>query len=104
MATKINEGAETHSFGVVDATKARRAVGARVSFQTVLFEAGEFADGPGTYFAWIGYATRAGEPFGASQQWRYCKTEKERFEQVEAYLAAAKARAFRKFAHLAAYI
>lgn len=104
----INEGTESHDFGVTDKTKARRAVGARVTFRTQTFEAGErvsewsnscdFVGEPGTYYCWIGMATRGGDGFGAGQSWRECKTEAERFEQVEKYLKGAKARALKHFA------
>ena len=99
---RINEGFEQHDFGVTD-LKGRK-VGATVSSQVKTFVAVP-ADShswnstpPGTYFCWMGNATRAGEWFGAGQSWNYCKTEAERFAQVEKYLKSAKARALKIFA------
>ncbi len=97
----INEGIESHDFGVVD--KKGRKVGADVAFQVKTYVAipddsrGWTNNAPGTYFAWMGNATRGGEWFGAGQNWRYCKTEAERVAQVEQYLKGAKARALKTF-------
>ena len=98
---RINEGLESHDFGVTD--KKGRKVGATVSFQVHTFI--EVNDNshthsnvePGTHFCWMGNATRAGEWFGASQTWNRCKTEAERFEQVAKYLKGARARALKTF-------
>ena len=97
----IDEGRERHDFGVVDSKG--RAFGSNVRFQVQTYvEVPEDAQSwrtiaPGTYYCWVGYATRAGEPFGASQSWRYCKTEAERIAEVAKYLKGAKARAVKQF-------
>lgn len=105
--SRIVEGRESHDFGVSDTTKAKRPIGCVVSFQVKVFVemTKEQTTGshsymtiePGTYFCWWNSSTRGGEIFGAGQSWHYCKTEQERFEQVEKYLQAAKARALKKF-------
>lgn len=98
---RINEGIKHHDFGVVD--KKGRKVGADVSFQVKTFveipadSRSWNSTEPGTYFAWMGNATRDSGWFGACQDWRLCKTETERAEQVEKYLKAAKARAVKTF-------
>ena len=100
-SAKINEGVEHHFFDAAD-NKGRR-VGADVSFQVQVFVevpdlVSTHSNVPaGTYFCWMGNATRAGEAFGASQTWNRCKTEAERFEQVAKYLKGAEARANKNF-------
>lgn len=51
---------------------------------------------PGTYFCWVGNATRAGEAFGAGQRRHHCKTEAERDKQIAQYLREARSRAERR--------
>lgn len=92
----INEGRESHEWQVAD-RKGRR-LGSTVAFSTQVFEASEKVGRwccmpAGTYFAWCPQATRGGEPFGAIQGWRFCKTETERFHAVAAYLKNAEERA-----------
>lgn len=93
----INEGLERHAFGVTDSKG--RAVGCTVAYSVQVFEQipedtrSWSTAAPGTYYAWMGTATRAGEAFGASQVWNLCATEAERFEAVQKYLKGAKARA-----------
>lgn len=96
----LNEGRESHDWGFSD--KKGRALGSRVAFSVQVFEevGPEHNEmfwrlAPGTYFCWVGQATRAGEPFGAIQSWNYCKTAAERFAAVEKYLAGARSRAQR---------
>jgi len=96
----LNEGRESHDWGFSD--KKGRALGSRVAFSVQVFEEVGLEHNemfwrlaPGTYFCWVGQATRAGEAFGAIQSWNYCKTEAERFAAVEKYLAGARSRAQR---------
>jgi hypothetical protein len=95
----INEGAERHGFGVID--RKGRELGARVHFSVRVYDVVEGHDGwtrnlkPGTYYAWCGHATRAGEAFGALQPIRFCKSEAERQAAVAKYLAGAAARALK---------
>lgn len=98
---RINEGIEHHDFGVVD--KKGRKVGADVSFQVKTYveipadSRSWTSTAPGTYFAWLGNATRDSGWFGAGQNWNLCKTEAERIAQVEKYLKGAKTRALKTF-------
>lgn len=94
----IKEGRESHDWGIVD--RKGRALGAEVALATQVFEAAPEGHKdmfwhiePGTYYTWIGQATRGGEPFGAGQSWNYCKTEEERFQAVQKYLKEASKRA-----------
>lgn len=93
----INEGLERHEWDVAD-RKGRR-LGTTVTFGTFTFEKvpeGTFSGytmEPGTYYAWMPQATRAGNWFGASQGWRFCKTEAQRFHAVAKYLRGAQERA-----------
>lgn len=96
----VNEGRELHDWGFSD--KKGRALGSRVALSVQVFaEVGPEHDqrfwrlAPGTYFCWVGQATRAGECFGAMQSWNYCQTEAERFAAVKKYLAGARSRAQR---------
>ena len=92
----FDEGKEFHAWGFAD-DKARE-MGAYVCFATDVYEASE--DGktkvkPGTYFLWLGQATRGGKKFGAAQHWNFCKSEEARYMEVAKYLAEAKERAKR---------
>lgn len=101
ITEQLNEGVESHSFGVSD--KKGREIGATVRFEVRVYE--EFTPtertyfrtdiAPGTYFMWIGRATRAGETFGSGEGFGFCKTEAERHAAVEKYLKGAKARALK---------
>ena len=95
----INEGFESHDWGISD--RKGRALGSYVTYSTQVFEVAAadskswFYMTPGTYYAWVGQATRGGEPFGAIQRWHFCKTEKERFYAVQKYIKEACERAQR---------
>lgn len=96
----LNEGRESHDWNIKD--KKGRALGSHVALSVQVFEAvGPEHDemfsrlAPGTYFCWLGQATRDGEAFGAVQSWSYCKTEAERHAAVAKYLAGARIRAQR---------
>ena len=101
LTDSISEGTERHEFGFTD-TKGR-AVGCFVTFlievygETPTTRVREYNIPAGTYYCWVGVATRAGVAFGAGQTYRHCKTEAERYAAVAAYLKAAKARATRQF-------
>lgn len=92
----ITEGREIHEWDVTD-RKGRR-LGSTVTFSTHVFEPSDrtgqwFYHPAGTFFAWCPQATRGGEPFGAIQGWRFCKTEQERLHAVREYLRDAEDRA-----------
>ncbi len=95
----IDEGTEYYYFGVSD--NKGRTVGCIVSFTVAVYEAAPAGATywnnvePGTYFTWLGFATRGGETFGASPVRHLCKTEAERHAAVEKYLKGAKARALK---------
>ena len=96
----VIESREIHSWGFSD--KKGREMGSRITLATHVFEAAElnqtsgwFYMVPGTYYAWVGQAMRGGEPFGAIQEWRFCKTKAERDAQVAEYIAGARDRAHR---------
>ena len=97
---------ERHAFGVTD--KAGRAVGANIQRSVQTYEQiSEESRGwltilPGTYFSFMGVATRGGQPCGASQSWNRFATEEERAAAEAKYLKAAKARALKQFAKVAA--
>jgi hypothetical protein len=96
----LNEGRESHDWDIK--VKKGRALGSCVAFSVQVFEevGPEHNEifwrlAPGTYFCWLGQATRAGEAFGAMQSWNFCKTEEERHAAVAKYLAGARSRAQR---------
>lgn len=95
-----SEGRESHDWGFCD--KKGRALGSFVALSVQVFEqvAPDHDEifsrlAPGTYFCWVGRATRAGEVFGGMQSWQYCKTEAERKVAVAKYLTGARGRAQR---------
>lgn len=101
ITEQINEGVEHHSFEITD--RLGRDVGAQISLCTRIVEApvaGQEASWlnttrqeTGTWFCWLGYATRAGKIYGAIQHWHYCATEAQRHAEVAKYLKAAAKRA-----------
>lgn len=54
---------------------------------------GGYRHEPGTFFSFIGKATRNGEGYGASQPMHHFKTEAERDAAIETYLTSARKRA-----------
>lgn len=88
---------QLHDFFLSDA-KGRR-IGARIWLAVATSV--EIADDsrgwsnlpPGVYFAWCPHATRNGNTYGATQEYRYCKTEDERAQAIAKYLADARKRA-----------
>lgn len=97
ISETVSEGSEYHEFDAVD-SKGRK-IGARVHFSVVVFAdlpadaRGGYGMKAGTYFAWVGNATRNGEHFGAIQPRHYCETEQERAQAVAKYLKGAEKRA-----------
>lgn len=117
VVKRVNGAPAEYRFGVFQTNKTHgaREVGALIRTSYVVYEAGyrvatyknwwgeevrhfDARMEPGAYFAWIGEATRGRETYGASQRWRYCKTECEREAEIAKYLKAAKARAVKRFA------
>lgn len=101
---RINEGIESHSFGINDANG--REIGASIEFSVVELESapdsyrgiGIGNIQPGTYFTFRPQATRNGNRYGAGQLRVWCKTEAERIEKVASYLKRSMARASKKAA------
>lgn len=60
------------------------------------YESGSCVLEPGSYFCWVGCATRGGAPFGAGQRRHHCKTEAERDRQIAQYVREARSRAERR--------
>jgi hypothetical protein len=95
---ETNEGKVHFDFGSVD--KKGRKVGAFIHTSTreyVPYVEGDncwYRDNKdvGTYFTFRPHLTKNGVSFGAYQDHRYFKTEAERQESIEAYLANAKKR------------
>lgn len=100
---RIEQARAPHDFGVTD--DKGRAIGALVyRWVDVVIEGDQVwsnvgPDGtpqhlaPGVYYGWMGYATRAGETFGALQPRRHLTTEADRERAIAEYLAAAAKRA-----------
>ena len=97
LVQTINEGSESHDFGVVDSKG--RAIGARITLKVQVLEAAPadansyYPREPGTYYVASVQATRAGVGYGASFNGKVCTSEAERIAYVENYLKSAKARA-----------
>jgi hypothetical protein len=90
--TRTDERRQLHTFSVQDGKG--RFIGAEVRMHILTVgEENGWGLLPGTYFAWMGLATRAGKTYGALQQWRHCATEAERDAAIAKYLRAAQARA-----------
>ncbi|CAB5219964.1 hypothetical protein UFOVP239_18 [uncultured Caudovirales phage] len=93
---QIEEGLEFHAWGFAD--DKGREMGSYIHFGTDVYEEAE--DGtsqvkPGTYFLWLGQATRGGKKFGPAQHWNSCATEEARYLEVSKYLEEARERAKR---------
>lgn len=90
-----------HSFGVVDSKG--RDVGAFIKTFTrecVVVSEDErcfTTMAPGSYFGFFPSATRAGQQFGATQDYQYFQTAETRDKAVALYLAAAQRRATRQW-------
>lgn len=100
---RIDQQRTAHDFGVTDAKG--RAIGALVyRWVDVVIDGDKVwsnagPDGkpqylaPGVYYGWMGYATRAGETFGALQPRRHLTTEADRERAIADYVAGAAERA-----------
>jgi hypothetical protein len=113
-STQINEGVERYDFGLHDKTKAKKAVGCQIA-RAVFVIVGGLQPGSkvwkasschghvrtyhpdGTYYVWLGRATRAGECYGPGQDWHYCTTEAQRQAEIDKYLKDSEARAKKNF-------
>lgn len=97
LTDTINEGTETHGFGVTD--RKGREIGATIHFEVRVYE--ELPAGAvsfqriaaGTHFVACFQATRGGKAYGPAFNRAFYSTEKERFVGVEKYLKSAKTRA-----------
>jgi hypothetical protein len=111
----VREHQQLHGFCVHD--RKSRELGALITYRKVTYAPGpkispaktlkdgyklpEYRSGsttvqPGEYFAWVGMATRRGEPYGPLQTTHLCATAEQRDAEVAKYLRAAKQRAIKR--------
>jgi len=100
ITDRCHEGNEFHQFDANDAKG--RIVGCRIQREVLVYDYNTpdqnygYSQPAGTYFCWMGRATRSGKDFGAIQPNHHCATEQEREEQIEKYLANAQKRSTSK--------